>query len=177
MTAPAHRPTKRATHPLVPAFVRFVVCGRGVGLAASGALVLLGERVPLVLANAVITVVSTVVATELHSRITFRSTHGGWRVHLRSGLTVAVSYVFTTGALVVLHAVQEAPSALVEQTVYLSASAAAGVGRFALLRLVVFAPPAALSPAPAPLPPVALSPAPAPSPAPALAGREMAVAA
>ncbi|WP_329235423.1 hypothetical protein OHB07_31975 [Streptomyces sp. NBC_00111] len=165
MTAPAHRPTKRTARPLVPAFVRFVVCGGGVGLAASGALVLLGERVPLVLANAVITVVSTVVATELHSRITFRSAHGGWRVHLRSGLTVAVSYAFTTGALLVLHAVQEAPSAVVEQTVYLSASAAAGVGRFALLRLVVFAPSAAPSPSAAA------------SPAPALAGREMAVAA
>ncbi|MFC8228141.1 hypothetical protein [Streptomyces sp. NPDC057287] len=159
MTAPAHLPTQRTTRPLVSAFVRFVVCGGGVGLAASGALVLLGERVPLALANAVVTVVSTVIATELHSRISFRSAQGGWRVHLRSGLTVAVSYAFTTGALLVLHAVQESPSALVEQGVYLSASAVAGVGRFAVLRLVVFVPAAA------------------PSRTPALTGREMAVAA
>ncbi|MFB4420419.1 hypothetical protein C5F59_004915 [Streptomyces sp. QL37] len=140
MTALAHLPTKRTAHPLAAAFVRFVVCGGGVGLAASGALVLLGERIPLALANAVITVVSTVIATELHSRISFRSDRRGWRVHLQSGLTVVVSYAFTTGALLVLHAVQSAPSALVEQTVYLSASAAAGVGRFALLRVAVFAP-------------------------------------
>ncbi|MFE6183753.1 hypothetical protein ACFQ6U_04855 [Streptomyces sp. NPDC056465] len=159
MTAPAHPSTQRTTRPLISVFVRFVVCGGGVGLAAGGALVLIGERVPLVLANAVITVVSTVIATELHGRISFRSARGGWQVHLRSGLTVAVSYAFTTCALLVLHAVQQAPSALVEQAVYLSASAVAGVGRFALLRLVVFAPPAA------------------PSPAPALAGRDMAVAA
>ncbi|MFC9946227.1 GtrA domain-containing protein [Streptomyces pratensis] len=149
MTARAHVRTKRTTHPLVAAFLRFVVCGGGVGLAASGALVLLGERMPLVLANAVITIVSTVVATELHSRISFRSGHGGWRVHLKSGLTVAVSYAFTTGALLVLHAVQSAPSALVEQTVYLSASAVAGAGRFALLRVMVFTSPPAPPNAPA----------------------------
>lgn len=149
MTALAHLPTKRTAHPLVTAFVRFVVCGGGVGLAAGGALMLLGERIPLVLANAVITVVSTVIATELHSRISFRSDRRGWRVHLQSGLTVLVSYAFTTGALLVLHAVQSAPSALAEQTVYLSASAAAGVGRFALLRTVVFIP----APAPSDSPP------------------------
>jgi putative flippase GtrA len=139
--APAHPPTQRTAHPLVAAFVRFVVCGGGVGLASSGALVLLGAWIPLLLANALITVVSTVIATELHSRISFRSGRRGWRVHLQSGLTVVVSYAFTSGALLVLHAVQSSPSALVEQTVYLSASAAAGVGRFALLRLVVFAQP------------------------------------
>ncbi|MGW1817238.1 hypothetical protein ACWCQM_27160 [Streptomyces sp. NPDC002125] len=145
MTAPAHRPKRRTAHPLVTAFLRFVVCGGGVGLASSGALVLLSAHVPLVVANAVITVVGTVIATELHSRISFRTNRGGWRVHLQSGLTVAVSYVFTTGALLVLHAVQSAPSALVEQSVYLSASAVAGIGRFALLRVVVF--PTATKPA------------------------------
>ncbi|MFI8006231.1 GtrA family protein [Streptomyces sp. NPDC086010] len=141
MTAPAHRPTQRTPSSLVLAFVRFVVCGGGVGVASSGVLVLVGDRVPLLLANAVVTVVSTVIATELHSRISFRSGRRGWRIHLQSGLTVAVSYAFTTTALLVLHSVRPDPSALVEQTVYLSASAVAGVGRFALLRVVVFAVP------------------------------------
>jgi len=159
VTARAPLPTKRTTSPLVMAFVRFVVCGGGVGLAAGGALVLLGDRVPLVLSNAVVTVVSTVIATELHSRITFRSERGGWRIHLRSGLTVVVSYAFTTAALLVLHAVQSAPSALVEQTVYLSASAVAGAGRFALLRLVVFAPATARPAVPATAGPIAPAPA------------------
>lgn len=54
-------------------------------------------------------------------------------------MTVAVSYAFTTGALFCLYAVRPEPSSLVEQTVYLSASALAGIGRFALLRVVVFA--------------------------------------
>lgn len=137
MTAPALQPTRRP-HPLVAAFVRFVVCGGGVGVASSGVLVLLHDRMPLAVANALVTVVSTVIATELHSRVSFRSRRRGWGVHLQSGLTVAVSYAFTTGALLCLYAVQSEPSALVEQSVYLSASALAGIGRFALLRMVVF---------------------------------------
>ncbi|MDQ0792838.1 GtrA family protein [Streptomyces sp. B1I3] len=148
MTAPAQRSHDRpapTAHSLVAAFVRFVVCGGGVGLASSGVLVLLSGSMPMMVANALITVVSTVVATELHSRISFRSERRGWGVHLQSGLTVAVSYAFTTGALLVLHSVQSAPSALVEQSVYLSASALAGVGRFALLRVVVFARPITLT--------------------------------
>ncbi|MFE7327031.1 hypothetical protein ACFU8W_18915 [Streptomyces sp. NPDC057565] len=54
-------------------------------------------------------------------------------------MTVAVSYAFTTGALLCLHSVRSEPSALIEQTVYLSASALAGIGRFMVLRIVVFA--------------------------------------
>ncbi|MET9662356.1 GtrA family protein [Streptomyces sp. NPDC006510] len=137
MTAPTRRQT-RDLRPLVAAFVRFVVCGGGVGLASSGAVVVLSGRIPMVIANALVTVVSTVVATELHRRISFRSERKGWAVHLRSGVTVAVSYAFTTGALLCLFAVRSDPSPLVAQTVYLSASALAGVGRFALLRVVVF---------------------------------------
>ncbi|MFD4947106.1 hypothetical protein ACFVYE_07960 [Streptomyces sp. NPDC058239] len=137
MTAPSRRQT-RTLRPLVAAFVRFVVCGGGVGLASSGALVLLSDRIPMAVANALVTVVSTVIATELHGRVSFRSDRKGWGVHLQSGVTVAVSYAFTTGALLCLYAVRPEPSALVEQTVYLSASALAGIGRFALLRVVVF---------------------------------------
>ncbi|MFC9625273.1 hypothetical protein ACFTXM_36690 [Streptomyces sp. NPDC056930] len=137
MTAPSRRQT-RTLHPLVAAFVRFVVCGGGVGLASSGALVLLSDRIPMAVANALVTVVSTVIATELHRRVSFRSERKGWGVHLQSGVTVAVSYAFTTGALFCLYALRSEPSALVEQTVYLSASALAGIGRFALLRVVVF---------------------------------------
>lgn len=138
MTAPSHLST-RAVHPVLASFVRFVVCGGGVGLASSGVLVLLNDRMPMAVANALVTVVSTLIATELHSRVSFRSGRGGWGVHLQSGLTVAVSYAFTTGALLCLYAARPEPSALVEQAVYLSASALAGVGRFALLRVVVFA--------------------------------------
>ncbi|MGW1407720.1 GtrA family protein [Streptomyces sp. NPDC002403] len=137
MTAPTRRQT-RDFRPLLAAFVRFVVCGGGVGLASSGAVLLLSEQLPMALANALVTVVSTVVATELHRRISFRSGRKGWRVHLQSGVTVAVSYAFTTGALLCLSAVRTDPSPLLAQSVYLSASALAGAGRFVLLRVVVF---------------------------------------
>ncbi|WP_405718727.1 GtrA family protein [Streptomyces sp. NBC_00046] len=137
MTAPTRRQT-RAVRPLVAAFARFVVCGGGVGLVSSAAVVLLSARIPMAVANALVTVASTVVATELHRRISFRSERKGWGVHLRSGATVAVSYAFTTGALLCLFAVQPHPSPLAAQTVYLAASALAGVGRFALLRVIVF---------------------------------------
>ncbi|GAA2945186.1 hypothetical protein [Streptomyces enissocaesilis] len=129
----------RPLRPTTGAFVRFVVCGGGVGLASSGVLLLLHGRMPLAAANALVTVVSTLIATELHGRVSFRSERGGWGVHLQSGLTVLVSYAFTTGALLGLYAVRPAPSVLTEQAVYLSASALAGIGRFAVLRLVVFA--------------------------------------
>ncbi|MCX4843972.1 GtrA family protein [Streptomyces sp. NBC_00893] len=137
MTAPTPRRTP-ALRPLAAAFVRFVVCGGGVGLASSAAVVLLSGCVPMAVANALVTVVSTVLATELHRRISFRSERRGRWVHLQSGATVAVSYAFTTGALLCLFAVRPDPSPLVAQTVYLSASALAGVGRFVLLRVVVF---------------------------------------
>lgn len=137
MTRQPHsrQPPNRAA---VMGFVRFVVCGGGVGLASSGALVLLHDRMPLAVANALITVVSTLIATELHGRVTFRSNRGGWGVHLQSALTVAVSYAFTTSALVGLYALEPVPGAVLEQTVYLSASALAGIGRFVVLRTLVF---------------------------------------
>lgn len=42
-------------------------------------------------------------------------------------------------AVFALHAIQSSPSMLTEQLVYLSASGLAGIGRFLILRLFVFA--------------------------------------
>ncbi|MEV6107203.1 hypothetical protein AB0M28_21210 [Streptomyces sp. NPDC051940] len=119
-------------------FARFVACGGSVGLASSGALVLLSGPVPMAVANAVITVLGTLLCTELYARITFRSDRRGWRMHAQSAFTAAVSWAFTTAALYALHLTQPTPSALTEQTVYLSASALAGLARFAALKLLVF---------------------------------------
>lgn len=122
------------------AFVRFVVCGGGVGVVSSGAVALLAVLVPWAVANALVTVVSTVVGTELHARFTFGAgRRAGRREHLQSAGSAAVAYAVTCAAMAVLHLVHSAPGVLVEQTVYLSASALAGVGRFLVLRLFVFA--------------------------------------
>lgn len=122
------------------AFVRFVLCGGGVGLASSFAVAALASWLPWVLANALITVVSTLLATELHARFTFGA--GGratLRQHVQSAGSAAVAYAVTCVAMLVLRQLVEAPGAVLEQAVYLSASALAGGARFAVLRLVVFA--------------------------------------
>lgn len=122
------------------AFSRFVVCGGGVGVASSFAVAGLSSWLPWILANALITVVSTLLATELHARFTFGA--GGratWRQHAQSAGSAAAAYAVTCAAMLVLRQLDASPSALREQVVYLSASALAGVARFAVLRLVVFA--------------------------------------
>lgn len=129
---------KRGDGP-VAAFARFVLFGGGTGLAGSGVLLALAQYMPLATANAIVTVVSTVVANELHSRLTFRSGERGWRMHLKSTGTVVFSYLFTTTAMLVLHTVVASPDVVTEQAVYLSASALAGIGRFVVLRVYVFA--------------------------------------
>lgn len=122
------------------AFARFVALGGGVGLASSIAVAALAARLPWALANALVTVVSTLLATELHARFTFGA--GGratWRQHTQSAGSAAAAYAVTCVAMAALHQLAAAPGAVLEQVVYLSASALAGVARFAVLRLVVFA--------------------------------------
>ncbi|MGA4844578.1 hypothetical protein [Streptomyces sp. G45] len=122
------------------AFARFVLCGGGVGLASSFAVASLAAWTPWALANALVTVASTLLATELHARFTFGA--GGratWRQHAQSAGSAAAAYVVTCAAMALLHQCVAAPGAVLEQVVYLSASALAGVARFVVLRLVVFA--------------------------------------
>ncbi|HEY5832924.1 hypothetical protein [Streptomyces sp.] len=127
----------------VAAFARFVLCGGGVSLLSSGVLLLAAGRVPFTAANAVVTVASTLLATELHHRFTFGTGAGngraGWRIHGKSALTLVFAYLFTTAAVLVLGVLHPNPSPLLAQAVYLAASALAGIGRFLALRLLVFA--------------------------------------
>ncbi|MFH9726900.1 hypothetical protein ACH4M4_28625 [Streptomyces sp. NPDC017254] len=142
-------PTTPTTPGAVSSFVRFVILGGGVGLASSAAVALLSALLPFALANALIAVVSTVLATELHARFTFASEQRpagrggllrcGLRHHLQSAGTATAAFAVTTLAVLALHAFDSAPGLAVEQTVYLSASALAGIGRFLTLRLYVFA--------------------------------------
>ncbi len=121
-------------------FVRFVVCGGGIGVLASFTVPLVAMTMPWAVANAVITVASTLLCTELHALFTFGTgRRPGWRRHLQSAGSATAAYVVTCAAMFLLHAVQSSPSTLREQAVYLSASGLAGIGRFLVLRLVVFA--------------------------------------
>ncbi|WP_405705003.1 hypothetical protein [Streptomyces sp. NBC_00069] len=131
---------QQATPGAVTAFARFVLCGGGVGLTSSFAVAALAVWIPWGLANALVTAISTLFTTELHARFSFGA--GGratWRQHAQSAGSAAAAYAVTCVAMLVLHQLVAAPGALLEQVVYLSASAIAGVARFAVLRLVVFA--------------------------------------
>ncbi|MGW0944728.1 hypothetical protein ACWD4O_19585 [Streptomyces sp. NPDC002623] len=121
-------------------FARFVLFGGGVGIASSAAVALLAGLMPWALANALITVVSTILCTELHARFTFGGgRRAGWRQHVQSAGSASAAYAVTTVAMLILHLVQPSAGMPTEQAVYLSASALAGTGRFLVLRLYVFA--------------------------------------
>jgi putative flippase GtrA len=121
-------------------FARFVLFGGGVGLASSAVVPVVATLMPWVAANALITVASTLVGTELHARFTFGAgRRAQWHQHLQSAGSATAAYLVTSAAILVLHAVQPSASMRWEQAVYLSASGLAGTGRFLVLRLYVFA--------------------------------------
>ncbi|UUU19579.1 GtrA family protein [Streptomyces sp. DSM 40750] len=120
-------------------FTRFVLFGGGVGVASSTAVAGLAGLMPWTVANALITVASTLLSTELHARFTFGAGHAGWRQHWQSAGSATAAYVVTSTAVLVLHLVQPSAGVLYEQVVYLTAAGLAGVGRFLVLRVFVFA--------------------------------------
>ncbi|MGW2687690.1 hypothetical protein ACWC6I_31595 [Streptomyces sp. NPDC001414] len=121
------------------AFGRFAGLGTAVTLGASAALVLLSRWMPWPAANALTTVVSTVVATELHARVAFGHGRPGLTGHLKSAATTAVGWLVTSAAVGALAALRPGSGIVVQQTVYLSATALVGIGRYLVLRLGVFA--------------------------------------
>ncbi|GGF93948.1 hypothetical protein GCM10007304_04680 [Rhodococcoides trifolii] len=89
-----------------------------------------------VLANLAGVVVSTVLATELHRRLTFHAaSRVGWfTAQWEGGGLALVGLVTSYAALAVLHAAVDAPSWVVSAAVVIGASAAAGLVRFIALR-------------------------------------------
>ncbi|MEV6973151.1 hypothetical protein [Kitasatospora sp. NPDC093806] len=130
---------KQTTPGAFASFARYVLCGGAVGLASSLAVAALATRIPWTLANALVTAVSTLLATELHARFTFgapgRATR---RQHAQSAGSAVAAYAVTCTAMLTLHHLVPAPTALLDQAVYLTASALTGTARFAALRLLVF---------------------------------------
>jgi putative flippase GtrA len=101
-------------------------------------------------ANLVAMTLSLLLNTEANRRLTFRDRprNSPALVHLQS-LVVFVLYCgFTSGALLVLDAVADHPSRLVELVVLLASSALGTLGRFILLNTWVFR----LHPVPLPAP-------------------------
>jgi putative flippase GtrA len=122
------------------AFGRFAALGSGVTLAASAALVVLSQWIPWAAANALTTVASSVVATELHARVSFGHGRPGLAGHLKSGATIAAGWLATSAAVAALTALRPDAGLVLQQTVYLTATALVGLGRYLVLRLAVFTP-------------------------------------
>jgi hypothetical protein len=90
-------------------------------------------------ANALTTVASTVVATELHARVSFGHGRPGLAGHLKSAATIALGWLVTSAAVGSLAVLRPGAGLVLQQTVYLSATALVGIGRYLVLRLAVFA--------------------------------------
>ncbi|WP_329550508.1 hypothetical protein [Streptomyces sp. NBC_00696] len=120
------------------AFGRFAGLGSGLTLAASAALVLLAQWIPWIAANALTTLASTVIATEVHARVSFGHGRPGLAGHLKSAATIAAGWLVTSAAIGALAALRPGAGLALQQTVYLSATALVGTARYLVLRLAVF---------------------------------------
>ncbi|WP_331721456.1 GtrA family protein [Streptomyces sp. NBC_00212] len=122
------------------AFARFALYDGGIGVAASAAVALVALLMPWAVANALVTAASTLLATEVNARFTFGARRSAdWRQHLQSAGSAVAAYVVTCAAMAVLHLAAASPGVLGEAIVYLLASGLAGIGRFVVLRMFVFA--------------------------------------
>jgi putative flippase GtrA len=119
-------------------FGRFALVGSASTALSSLLFLLLGAWMPATLANTLATVVTTVGSNQAHARWTFNSGRRGAGMHLRAGLSVALTYPITTVALLGLERVHPGASAWLELIVLLGASAAAGLLRYVLLLVGVF---------------------------------------
>ncbi|MFJ8593798.1 hypothetical protein [Streptomyces sp. NPDC093598] len=84
-------------------------------------------------------VLTTVTATEPHARVSFGHGRPGLTGHLKSAATMAVGWLVTTAAVGALAVLRPGAGLLTQQTVYPSATALVGIGRYLVLRLSVFA--------------------------------------
>ena len=89
-------------------------------------------------ANALTTLASTVIATELHARVSFGHGRPGLAGHLKSAATIAVGWLVTSAAVGALAVLRPGAGLDLHQTVYLSATALVGPGRYLVLPLAVF---------------------------------------
>ncbi|WP_414639067.1 glycosyltransferase [Actinophytocola sp.] len=94
---------------------------------------------PVLLANLVALVITTLFNTEANRRFTFAArdkTRG--KTHLQGFVVFGLYYAFTSAALLVLHRVDPDPTRLLELAVLLISSVLGTAGRFVLLRGWVF---------------------------------------
>jgi putative flippase GtrA len=144
LTAPViELPTPRRPR-LQPTLVqlgRYALVG-GVGTGLNVLLFLVARQwLAAVPANVVAIVLSTLVTTEANRRFTFHAEHGGrWRTILQNTGTMIFYAFYGSAVLLLLHAVVDTPTALMESAAVAVACVLGGLARFSVMRLWEFAP-------------------------------------
>jgi putative flippase GtrA len=149
-------PRRPRLHPTLVQLGRYALVG-GVGTGLNVVLFQVARTwLSAVPANVVAIVLSTLVTTEANRRFTFHAEHGHrWRTILQNVGTMVFYAFYGSAVLLLLHAVVESPTALMESIAVASASVLGGIARFSVMRLWEFAPAARPEIAPAPEQPLA----------------------
>jgi putative flippase GtrA len=146
LTVPAFElptPRRPRLHPTLVQLGRYALVG-GVGTGLNVLLFLLARTwLSAVPANVVAIVLSTLVTTEANRRFTFHAGQGHrWRTILQNLGTMVFYAFYGSAVLLLLNAVVDAPTALMESAAVAAASVLGGLARFCVMRLWEFAPPA-----------------------------------
>jgi len=137
-TAAVESPVRGAWFVRALSFGKFVLVGSLSTAVSSLLFLLFGAWTTATIANTIATVLTTVASNQAHARWTFDSQRRGAGMHLRAGLSVALTYPLTTLALFGLERIRPDAGAAVELLVLLGASAVAGLLRYLLLLIGVF---------------------------------------
>ena len=134
-------PRRPRLHPALVQLGRYALVG-GVGTGLNVVLFLVARTwLSAVPANVVAIVLTTLVTTEANRRFTFHAEQGyRWRTILQNVGTMVFYAFYGSAVLLLLHAVVEGPTALMESIAVASASVLGGIARFSVMRLWEFAP-------------------------------------
>jgi putative flippase GtrA len=137
----ASSPT-RSTGRLVAQLAWYTVIGVASTLAYVGLYALLRDALGAQLSNVAAWVLTAVFDTSANRRLTFKLSGraGALRAQIEGMVVFLIGLALTSGSLAVLDVVKDQPSRMLELGVLLAANLAAGVLRFVLLRVWVFAP-------------------------------------
>ena len=134
-------PRRPRLHPTLVQLGRYALIG-GVGTGLNVVLFLVVRQwLDAVPANVVAIMLVTLVTTEANRRFTFHAEHGHrWRTILQNVGTMVFYVFYGSAVLLLLHAVVDTPTALMESAAVAAASVLGGIARFSVMRLWEFAP-------------------------------------
>jgi len=134
--------SSRSTGRLVAQLVWYTLIGIASTLAYVGLYAVLRDLIGAQPSNILAWALTAVFDTSANRRLTFKLSGraGALRAQLEGMVVFLIGLALTSGSLAVLDVVKDQPSRALEIGVLLAANLAAGVLRFVLLRVWVFAP-------------------------------------